>query len=63
MTTIDCVDWIEMKKPPAADRELSEEEREWVLELARRELPELDRRYKKAMTNLNRIARGLRPKA
>ena len=63
MTTIDCVDWIEMKKPLVAERELSEEEREWVLELARRELPELDRRYKKAMTNLNRIARGLRPRA
>ena len=52
-----------MKKPPTVERELSDEEREWVLELARRELPELDRRYKKAMTNLNRIARGLRPKA
>jgi hypothetical protein len=28
-----------------------------------RELPELDRRYKKAVTNLDRISRGLRPKA
>jgi len=41
---------------------LSEEERERIVERMRRELPELDRRYEKAITNLNRISRGLRPK-
>lgn len=41
---------------------LSEEERERILERARRELPELDRRYKKVISNLDRISRGLRPK-
>lgn len=50
-----------MKRPIAAERELSQEERERVLERARRELPELDRRYKRAIANLNRISRGLRP--
>ena len=47
----------------AARKELSEEERDRILERARREMPELDRRYKKAITNLDRISRGLRPKA
>jgi hypothetical protein len=50
-------------EPVAAKGKLSEEERERILEQARRELPELDRRYKKAATNLDRISRGLRPKA
>ena len=49
-------------EPSAAKRELSEEEREPILERARRELPELDRRYQKAITNLDRISRGLRPR-
>jgi ribosomal protein L29 len=47
----------------AHPKQLSEEEREKIIEQARRELPELDRRFKKAMTNLNRISRGLRPKS
>lgn len=42
---------------------LSDEERARILERARREMPELDRRYKKAIGNLDRISRGLRPKA
>jgi hypothetical protein len=50
-------------EPAITRRKLSEEERERILEQARRELPELDRRYKKAISNLNRISRGLRPKA
>lgn len=49
-------------EPAATKAKLSEEERERILERARRELPELDRRYKKAITNLDRISRGLRPK-
>lgn len=48
--------------PAATKATLSEKERERILEQARRELPELDRRYKKAITNLDRISRGLRPK-
>lgn len=47
----------------ATHRKLSEEERDRIIEQARRELPELDRRFKKAMTNLNRISRGLRARA
>lgn len=47
----------------AHPKQLSDEEREKIVEQARRELPELDRRFKKAMTNLNRISRGLRPKS
>jgi hypothetical protein len=50
-------------EPVAATQKLSEEERARILEKARSELPELDRRYKKAATNLERISRGLRPKA
>lgn len=50
-------------EPAATKRELSEKERERIVEQMRRELPELDRRYKKAITNLDRISRGLRPKA
>lgn len=49
-------------EPAATKAKLSAEERERILEQARRELPELDRRYKKAITNLDRISRGLRPK-
>lgn len=46
----------------ATKGKLSEEERERIVERMRRELPELDRRYEKAIANLNRISRGLRPK-
>lgn len=48
--------------PTATRGKLSEEERERIVERMRRELPELDRRYEKAIANLNRISRGLRPK-
>jgi hypothetical protein len=48
---------------PTYFSELSEEEQQRFLERARRQLPELDRRYKKAIENLNRISRGLRPKS
>jgi hypothetical protein len=50
-------------EPVATKGKLSEEERERILEQMRRELPELDRRYEKAISNLDRISRGLRPKA
>jgi hypothetical protein len=46
----------------AAHKPLSDEERARIIELGRRQLPELDRRYKKAIENLNRISRGLRPR-
>jgi hypothetical protein len=47
----------------AAHKPLSDEERARIIELGRRQLPELDRRYKKAIENLNRISRGLRPRS
>jgi hypothetical protein len=53
----------EFMEPVAIKGKLSEEERERILERMRRELPELDRRYEKAIANLDRISRGLRPKA
>lgn len=49
-------------EPAATKGKLSEEERERILEQMRQRLPELDRRYEKAIANLNRISRGLRPK-
>lgn len=49
-------------EPTATREKLSEKERERILEQTRQRLPELDRRYEKAITNLNRISRGLRPK-
>jgi hypothetical protein len=52
-----------MEQAAAARKELSSEERDRILEQARREMPELDRRYKKAIANLDRISRGLRPMA
>lgn len=48
--------------PTVTKGKLSEKERERIVERMRRELPELDRRYEKAIANLNRISRGLRPK-
>jgi hypothetical protein len=39
--------------------ELSEEEQQRIIEQARRQLPELDRRYEKAIENLRRIGQGL----
>jgi hypothetical protein len=39
--------------------ELSEEEQQRIIERARRQLPELDRRYEKAIENLRRIGHGL----
>jgi hypothetical protein len=45
-----------------ATQKLSDEERERILQKAREELPELDKRYEKAASNLDRIAQGLRPK-
>jgi len=47
----------------ATHKPLSDAERDRIIEKARRELPELDRRFKKAMTNLDRISRGLRAKS
>ena len=44
-----------------AKKKLSEDERDRIIKQARSELPELDRRYKKAVHNLARISRGLRP--
>jgi hypothetical protein len=44
-----------------AHKKLSEQEKEKILERARRELPDLDRRYRKAIGNLERIATGRRP--
>lgn len=38
------------------------QERRKLVEKARGELPELDKRFKKAVTNLERISEGLRPK-
>jgi polyhydroxyalkanoate synthesis regulator phasin len=52
----------QVSDPTVTKGKLSEEERERLLEQMRRELPELDRRYEKAIANLNRISRGLRPK-
>src|SRR6185437_10320566 len=43
----------------AAYKPLSDEERARLIELGRRQLPELDRRAEKAMENLRRIAQGL----
>jgi hypothetical protein len=40
---------------------LSAEERKRILKKASEELPQLDRRYKKAVTNLGRIAEGRHP--
>lgn len=48
---------------PAAKKKLSEQERERILEQARRELPELDYRYKRAVAKLGRISRGERSQA
>ncbi|HEY8502053.1 MAG TPA: hypothetical protein VIL21_05160 [Solirubrobacterales bacterium] len=45
-----------------AKQEPTEEQRARIIKQARKELPELDRRYKKAVDNLNRISRGLSPK-
>jgi hypothetical protein len=50
-------------EPGTTKGKRSEEERERILEQMRRELPKLDRRYEKAIANLNRISRGLRAKA
>jgi len=47
----------------ANPKQLSDEERDRIIEKARRELPDRDRRFKNAMTNLERISRGLRPKS
>ncbi|HEY5815381.1 MAG TPA: hypothetical protein VIS95_03470 [Solirubrobacterales bacterium] len=46
----------------AANKPLSDEERARIIELGRRQLPELDRRYKKAIENLRRLSQGLPPK-
>jgi hypothetical protein len=55
------LDLVEMASITA--RQLSEQERARIIERARRELPERDRRFKEAMAGLNRISRGLPPKA
>ena len=47
----------------AASHKLSDGERAKILEQARRELSSLDEQFKKAMTNLERISMGLRPKS
>lgn len=44
-----------------AHKKLSEEEKKKILQRAREELPDLDRRYRKAIGNLQRIAVGQRP--
>lgn len=47
----------------ASHKQLSDEERARIIERARQELPERDKRFKEAMAGLNRISQGLRPKA
>lgn len=47
----------------AANHTLSDQERRKLVEKARGELPELDKQFKKAVTNLERISEGLRPKS
>ena len=42
--------------------ELTDEERERIIERARRNMPELDRRFEQAMENLRRIAEGRPPR-
>ncbi|HKF83519.1 MAG TPA: hypothetical protein VKB23_11225 [Solirubrobacterales bacterium] len=42
---------------------LSELKKAMIVERARKELPELDRRYEKAIGNLQRISSGQRPAA
>jgi hypothetical protein len=44
------------------NRKLSEQERQEVIEKARRDLPELDKQFKKAVGNLERISEGRRPR-
>jgi hypothetical protein len=43
----------------ASKYELTDEERAKIIEKARRELPERDRRYREAIEGLRRVARGL----
>lgn len=42
---------------------LSDEERDRLLKKVSKELPQLDRRYEKAVSNLERIAEGRRPES
>jgi uncharacterized membrane protein YukC len=42
--------------------ELSDKERQEIIEKAQSELPDLDKRFKKAVDNLERISEGLRPR-
>lgn len=46
-----------------ASNSLSELKKAKIVERARKELPELDRRYEKAIGNLQRISSGQRPAA
>jgi hypothetical protein len=43
----------------ASKYELTDEQRAKIIEKARRELPERDRRYREAIEGLRRVARGL----
>jgi len=47
----------------ASSRQLTDEQRAAIMERARRQLPELDRRFKEAIANLDRISRGQRPRS
>lgn len=52
------VDFIPMASA-ASKYELTDEARAKIIEKARRELPERDRRYQEAIEGLRRVARGL----
>lgn len=55
---------MEPRNPESQSRyDLSEEERQGIIERARRELPELDREFEEAQENLRRIGSGLPPLA
>jgi hypothetical protein len=46
----------------ASNKQLSDQDRARIIEKARVELPDLDKKFKKAVSNLERISEGLRPK-
>lgn len=59
---VERVDFVGMKASTAKPA-LSAEERKRLLKKASEELPQLDRRYEKALSNLGRIAEGRRPES
>jgi capsule polysaccharide export protein KpsE/RkpR len=52
---------LTMEPSAALVHKLSDEERAEVLKKAQEELPKLDKSYEEATSNLNKIAKGLRP--